>query len=71
MSQNEEHTLEDLDAAYKAKDLSKIMAMTGLPVDVITGQRIMSRKERRQWYRDNKSRLKLPKWSELNTLSNK
>lgn len=60
----------EIDAAMHTKDLSKLMALTNLPADVITGQRVMSRKERRQWYRDNRVRLKLPAWGKLETLMN-
>ena len=28
----------------------------------------MSRKERRKWYKDNRKRFGLPRWSELNKL---
>ncbi len=58
----------EIDEAMAKKDLSKLMRLTNLPADVITGQRVMSRKERRQWYRDNKVRLKLPTWDQLHTL---
>lgn len=63
--------LKEIDAAAGAKDLSKVQRLTGLPVDVITGQRMMTRKERRKWYRDNKVRLRLPKWGQLKDLNEK
>ncbi len=63
MSEEEIH--KEIDKAASEKDLGKIMRLTGLPPDVITGQRVMLRKERREWYRENKKRLKLPEWNKL------
>jgi ssDNA-binding replication factor A large subunit len=73
MSQDEptEDPLKEIDEAAKNFDLSKLMRLTGLPADVITGQRVMSRKERRTWYHENRRRLRLPKWDKLDTLIKK
>lgn len=54
--------------AEEKKDLDALMRLTGIPGDVIIGARVMTRKERRKWYRDNKSRLKLPAWGQLENL---
>ncbi len=61
----------EIDEAAAKMDLPKLMRLTGLPPDVITGERVMSRKERREWYRKNKVRLKLPAWDQLHTLTEK
>lgn len=66
-----EDPMKEIDEAAKAFDLSKLMRLTGLPADVITGQRVMSRKERRTWYHENRRRLKLPSWDKLDTLIKK
>ena len=31
----------------------------------------MTRKERRQWYHENRKKYNLPRWGELHTLNNK
>lgn len=61
----------EIGEAYAAKDLSKVVRLTGLPAEVIVGHRVMSRKERRQWYRENKKRLHLPQWNKLEDLKKK
>jgi hypothetical protein len=61
----------EIDKAANEFDLPKLMMLTGLPADVITGQRVMPRKERRAWYRMNKKRLNLPEWGKLDTLLKK
>lgn len=60
-----------IDKAAKEFNLPELVRLTRLPADVIEGKRLMSRKERRQWYRDNKDRLKLPAWDKLDTLLKK
>lgn len=55
-------------AAEEKKDLDELVRLTGIPAEVIIGMRTMKRKERRQWYRDNKARLKLPPWGQLEGL---
>lgn len=62
---------EQIKTAHEKKDLSELVRLTGFPVDVIVGKRIMTRKERRAWYHENRRRLRLPKWSELDTLETK
>lgn len=60
-----------IDKAVEGRDLKEVIRLTGLPLEVITHQRVMTRKERRKWYRDNKVRLKLPKWGQLKDLNEK
>ncbi len=61
----------EIGEAYTGKDLTKVAALTGLPADVIVGLRVMSRKERRRWYFENRKRLALPSWDKLETLKDK
>lgn len=60
-----------IDKAAKEFNLPELMRLTHLPADVIEGKRVMNRKERREWYRQNKDRLKLPAWGQLDTLLKK
>lgn len=64
----EEDIHKEIDEAAAVFDLPKLVRLTGLPEDVIKGERKMTRKERRAWYRDNHKRLKLPVWGQLETL---
>lgn len=57
--------------AEKEKNITKLMKLTGFPADVIAGVRVMTRKERREWYRQNKKRLGLPAWNKLESLEKK
>ncbi len=57
-----------IDKAHQERNLPELVRLTGLPADVITGQRVMTRKERRTWYRENKRRLQLPAWGKLGIL---
>lgn len=63
--------MKQIDEAVSKKDLDEVMRLTKLPLDVITGQRIMTRKERREWYHQNRKRLKLSTWGSLGLLSKK
>lgn len=60
-----------IDKAVEGRDLKEVMRLTGLPLEVVTHQRVMTRKERRKWYHDNRRRLKLPKWGQLESLDKK
>lgn len=71
IEQTPEEIHADIDKAAKEFNLTELKRLMRLPEDVIVGQRVMGRKERRQWYRDNKSRLKLPPWGQLDTLTKK
>lgn len=71
MSQDSDDPMKEIDEAAKAFDLEKLIRLTGLPADVITGVRTMTRKERRAWYHENRRRLRLPKWDKLDTLIKK
>ena len=68
IQQTPEEIRESIAKAHKDKDLSELARLTKIPADVIAGVRVMSRKERRQWYYENRKRLGLPKWSLLETL---
>lgn len=63
--------LKEIDDAAAKFDMPKLMRLTGLPEDVLRGERIMSRKDRRKWYFQNKDRLNLPEWDQLQNLVKK
>lgn len=67
----EENIQKEIDDAAAAFDLPKLVRLTGLPPEVIKGERVMTRKERRQWYHENRKRLQLPEWGQLETLMKK
>jgi hypothetical protein len=64
----DEEIQKEIDDAAASFDMPKLVRLTGLPEDVITGVHKMSRKERRAWYHENHKRLKLPVWGQLETL---
>lgn len=59
----------EIDEAAKTFNLPELVRLTNLPEDVITGNLVMGRKERRQWYYENRKRLNLPSWGKLETLT--
>lgn len=61
----------EIQKAEAERDFPKLSRMLNLPVEVLMGQRVLSRKERRQWYHENRKRLGLPKWGALETLKGK
>lgn len=61
----------EVQKAEGERNFPRLSALIGLPIDVLTGQRILSRKERRQWYHENRKRLGLPKWGNLQTMKQK
>lgn len=63
--------MKEIDEAVAQKDLKRVLELTGLPIDVVVGQRTMTRKERRAWYHTNRKRLSLPTWGGLDTLTKK
>ncbi len=65
---NPEETKEAIRVAHEKKDLGQLQRLTGFPVDVIVGKRVMTRTERRKWYHENRRRLNLPAWSKLGEL---
>ncbi len=63
-----EEIKEAIKVAHEKKDLSELQRLTGFPIDVIVGKRVMTRKERRSWYHENRRRLNLPAWDKLGEL---
>ncbi len=70
MNENND-VMAQIDKAAKEFNEPELMRLTRLPLDVIKGERIMDRAERRKWYHDNKKRLNLPPWNKLDTLMKK
>lgn len=60
-----------VEAALKANDVQSLSMLVGIPVEVLSGISKMTRKERRQWYHENRKRLGLPRWGDLTTLDKK
>lgn len=71
MSEPLQPTKENIELAAKEGRLLDLSQMTGLPLDVLRGERILTRKERREWYHKNRKRLQLPRWGILETLDKK
>jgi hypothetical protein len=61
----------EVQKAESERNFPRLSALIGLPEDVLRGERILSRNERRQWYHENKKRLGLPEWRALETLKEK
>lgn len=68
MSEDIQPTPENIELASKEGRVEDLSAMLRIPVPVLLGVQKMTRKERRQWYHENRKRLNLPKWGSLKTL---
>ena len=56
----------DVEKLMLKNTMKKINNSGNLPEDPSK----MTRKQRRQWYHDNKKRFNLPRWGELKSLAN-
>lgn len=54
-------------AVKNADERKKVAAMTNEQLASIV-MKPMSRQQRRQWYRDNRKKLNLPPWAELQNI---